>query len=378
MRSRLQEEMRLAYTAMTRARQRVVWTATSAAIDEGERRPSRFLLAASGKTGFDQISGPPRLERGLPVTTAEAQAILRRTLTDPEATATERLAALAALAHPVTALWEASAFSGTAARGPDTGVVVSPVRLSPSQAESYAACPRRYVFERRLGAHDSFSPHAHFGSLIHRVLEVSEGIALNEGMAHAEPAQAMAALDEVWAADADFGSPTLNEAWKNRGRKLLEQMHEKWPGGAAVVVASERKLHLEIDGISWSGRADRIERHQPNRLRIVDYKTSTTQPTKAEAAESLQLGFYVLAAANDPELVEIGMPDAAQFWHPLVTSPVREFDLKNLDTVVGTLKTIGQGILAEEWPATPGAHCKNCPVRLLCPAWPEGREAYVP
>jgi superfamily I DNA/RNA helicase/RecB family exonuclease len=378
MRSRLQEEMRLAYTAMTRARQRVVWTATSAAIDEGERRPSRFLLAASGKTGFDQITAPPRLEHEVPVTTTEAQAMLRRTLTDPAATATERLAALAALAHPVTSLWDASGFSGTAARGPDTGVVVSPVRLSPSQAESYSDCPRRYVFERRLGAGDNFSPHAHFGSLIHRVLEISEGVALNEGLAHAELAQAMVALDQVWADDADFGSPTLNEAWKNRGRKLLKQMHEKWPGGAAAVVASERKLHLEIDGIRWSGRADRIERHQPNRLRIVDYKTSTSQPTKAQAADSLQLGFYILAAANDSELVEMGMPDAAEYWHPMVKSPVREFELKNLDAVVESLKRIGQGIHAEEWPATPGAYCKNCSVRLLCPAWPEGREAYVP
>jgi superfamily I DNA/RNA helicase/RecB family exonuclease len=378
MRSRLQEEMRLAYTAMTRARQRVVWTATSAAIDEGERRPSRFLLAASGKTSFDQITAPPRLEHEVPVTTTEAQAMLRRTLTDPAATAIDRLAALTALAHPVTSAWDASGFAGTAARGPDTGVVVSPVRLSPSQAESYSDCPRRYVFERRLGAGDTFSPHAHFGSLIHRVLEISEGLALNEGLAHAQLAQAVAALDKVWAADADFGSPTLNEAWKNRGRKLLKQMHERWPGGAAAVVASERKLHLEIDGIRWSGRADRIERYRPNRLRIVDYKTSTSQPTKAEAADSLQLGFYILAAAKDSELVELGMPDAAEYWHPMVKSPVREFDVNNLDVVVESLKRIGQGIHAEEWPATPGAYCKNCSVRLLCPAWPEGREAYVP
>lgn len=378
MRSRLQEEMRLAYTAMTRARQRVVWTATSAAIDEGERRPSRFLLAASGKSGFDQITAPPRHDQEIPVTITEAQALLRRTLTDPEANAADRLAALAALAHPVTSVWDASGFSGTAARGPDSGVVVSPIRLSPSQAESYSDCPRRYVFERRLGAGDTFSPHAHFGSLIHRVLEISEGLALNQGLAHAELAQAIGALEDVWAADADFGSPTLNEAWKNRGRKLLKRMHERWPGGAASVVASERNLHLDIDGIKWSGRADRIERHQPARLRVVDYKTSTSQPTKAEAADSLQLGFYVLAAANDSELIEIGIPDAAEYWHPMVNAPVREFDLKNLDAVVGSLKRIGRGILAEEWPATPGVHCKNCSVRLLCPAWPEGREAYVP
>lgn len=377
-RLRLQEEMRLAYTAMTRARQRVIWTATTAAIDEGERRPSRFLLAASGKGAFDEIKAPPQFEHDIPVTITEAQAMLRRHLTNPAVVAAQRLAALATVAHPASSAWDAAVFAGTPARGPDIGIVRSPMKLSPSQAESYSACPRRYVFERRLGAGDTFSPHAHFGSLIHRVLEISEGLALSEGLAHADFDHAMATLDEVWSTEADFGSPTLNEAWKNRGRLLLKQLHERWPGGGAAVVASERTLHLEIDGISWAGRADRIELHRPNRLRIVDYKTSTSPPTRAESAESLQLGFYVLAAANDAELAEIGIPDAAQYWYPMAKSAIRDFDLKNLDAVIGSLKEIGQGILSEEWPATPGAQCKTCPVRLVCPAWPEGREAYVP
>jgi superfamily I DNA/RNA helicase/CRISPR/Cas system-associated exonuclease Cas4 (RecB family) len=376
-RFRLQEEMRLAYTAMTRARQRVVWTATSAAIDEGERRPSRFLLAASGFSDFGHIKAPPRIQSEAPATTSEAQAMLRKTLTDPVAPAVERLAALAALANPVTSAWDASTFAGTAARGADTGVITDSISLSPSQAESYADCPRRYVFERRLGAGDTFSPHAHFGSLIHRVLEISERSALEAGLARSELGQALAALEQVWAEEADFGTPTLNEAWKGRGQKLLSRMNDNWPGDQASVVASEEKLELEIDGITWRGRADRIEQYEPDRLRVVDYKTSTTQPTKAEAAESLQLGFYLLAVAANPELAGLGDADAAQFWHPMVDQPIREFDLKNLPMVIDRLRAIGQGILAERWPATPGVHCKNCSVMSLCPAWPEGREAYV-
>jgi superfamily I DNA/RNA helicase len=377
-RFRLQEEMRLAYTAMTRARQRVIWTATSAAIDEGERRPSRFLLAASGQADFEHIGGPARPELDVPVTAAEAQVMLRRVLTDPGASATERLAAVAVLAHPATSGWDAAGFAGAAPRGPDTGVIETPVRLSPSQAESYAACPRRYVFERRLGAGDNFSAHAHFGSLVHRVLELSERIALQEGVAHADLTQALEALEKVWEANADFGTPTLNEAWKGRGRTLLTRLYRRWPGKDASVVASERTFRLDIAGITWSGRADRVERHQPGRLRIVDYKTSSSQPTLAEAAASLQLGFYILGATADPELTDLGMPDAAQFWHPMVDQPVREFDLRNLEEVTGRLEAIGRGILAEEWPSTPGRHCQSCPVLLVCPAWPEGREAYLP
>ena len=379
MRFRLQEEMRLAYTAMTRAKQRVVWTATSAAIDEGERRPSRFLLAASGHSSFRDI-GPPQTDaHRRPITSAEAQAALRRTLTDPSAPAVERLSALSTLCDPSGDRWSAVTFAGAAERGPDTGVVTSPFRLSPSQAETYDRCPRQYAFERRLGAGDTFSPYAHYGSLIHLVLELSEAQAIVIQQPHNTLSDTLEILERVWASEADFGSPVINDAWKAKGRALLTKMHEKWPGGNAVPTHTEKSFELEIDGITWLGRADRIERHQAGQLRVIDYKTGSRQPTLAEASESLQLGFYLLAAAADPELSAQGRPTEAEFWHPAApgTNPVRKFDPNNLELVESKLRTIGAGISAEAFPATPGVHCGYCSVRLICPAWPEGREAFV-
>ena len=377
MKFRLQEEMRLAYTAMTRARRRVVWTATSAAIDEGERRPSRFMLAASGHSSFREIGSPQAGSDQRPITSAEVQARLRRIVTDPSAPAVERLSALATLCDPPRGLWSAATFAGAPERGPDTGVVSPPFRLSPSQAEVYDRCPRQYAFERRLGAGDTFSPYAHYGSLIHLVLERSEAGAIEAGQPHNTLPQALAVLDEVWAGEADFGSPVRNEAYKAKARDLLTKMHDKWPGGDAVPTHTEKKFELNIGGITWTGRADRIEQHRPGQLRVIDYKTGSTQPTIPQAKESLQLGFYLLAAAADPELTSHGRPTQAQYWHPVKDQPVREFDPANLELVAARLQRIGAGITAEEWPATPGGQCKNCTVRLICPAWPEGREAYV-
>jgi superfamily I DNA/RNA helicase/RecB family exonuclease len=379
MRFRLQEEMRLAYTAMTRAKRRVIWTATSAAIDEGERRPSRFLLAASGRSSFSDI-GPPQADpHQRPITSAEAQAALRRTLTDPSAPPVERLSALSTLCDPSGDRWSAVTFAGAAERGPDTGVVTAPFRLSPSQAEMYDRCPRQYAFERRLGAGDTFSPYAHYGSLIHLVLELSEARAIVIQQPHNTLSETLEILDQVWAREADFGSPVVNDAWKEKGRALLTKMHENWPGGTAIPTHTEKGFELEIDGIKWIGRADRIERQLAGQLRVIDYKTSSRQPTIPEASESLQLGFYLLAAAADSDLAAQGRPTEAEFWHPAAGSanPVRKFDPANLELVESKLRTIGAGIAAEAWPATPGVHCKFCSVRLICPAWPEGREAFV-
>jgi RecB family exonuclease len=215
--------------------------------------------------------------------------------------------------------------------------------------------------------------------LIHLVLERSEASAIVIQQPHNTLTDTLDILEEVWASEADFGSPVLNDAWKAKGRDLLTKMYAKWPGGNAIPTHTEKGFELEIAGITWVGRADRIERHQAGQLRVIDYKTGSRQPTVADASESLQLGFYLLAAAADPELTAHGRPTEAEFWHPAVsgTNPVRKFDPQNLELVESKLRTIGVGIAAEEWPATPGVHCGYCSVRLICPAWPEGREAFV-
>jgi superfamily I DNA/RNA helicase/CRISPR/Cas system-associated exonuclease Cas4 (RecB family) len=380
-RARLQEEMRLAYTAMTRARRRVVWSATSAGLDETENRPSRFLLAAAGVSQVDELVSPPA-EATRPLTAAAAQAFLRRTLTDAAAPAPARVAALAALSHPPAGdWWEPRRFPGVAERGPDHGVISLPIVLSPSQADSYESCPRRYVLEKRLGLQGGDSPYAQFGRLIHTVLERAESAARVSGLPHAQLETALAKLAEVWAKEADFGSPVLTEAWEMRGAKLLTILYEAWPPPEGTeLLAVEKSLEWTLDEIKWWGRADRIERLPTGGLRVIDYKTTTSPPTTGEAAESLQLGFYLCAVADDPEMAAWGEPEAAQMWFPLggKRPAVRDFEVAKLEGVGHRLLEVERGIKAEEWPARPSKDCGRCSVKLVCPAWPEGREAYLP
>ncbi|MCP5069673.1 MAG: ATP-dependent helicase, partial [bacterium] len=93
---RLQEERRLAYTAMTRATARVVWTATSVGAETGRGVPSRFLPLVAGVATLADLDST-RPDRGDPVSAREAEADLRRIVADPTASAPGRLAALAAL-----------------------------------------------------------------------------------------------------------------------------------------------------------------------------------------------------------------------------------------------------------------------------------------
>jgi superfamily I DNA/RNA helicase/RecB family exonuclease len=369
----LQEEMRLAYTAMTRARTRVVWTATDAGIDQGERRPSRFLVAAAGVAGLGELS-PPGEEQHEPITITEAEARLRRDLCDPEAPAVRRLAAARLLARPPGPWWDPRGFAGVLAPGPDTPILEKKLRLSPSQAGAYQTCPRQYALERRLRLGDADSPYAQFGTLIHTTLQRAEGEVVGTGRRHADLDDALRHLEAVWN-DADFGSPELTEAWLAKGRALITKLYENWPKHSGVPVALEEKVGANIEGVEWTGFVDRLEETSEG-LRVVDYKTSTRVPTNEEIAASIQLGFYALALAATGRPV-VG----AEMWFPRANTKsvsVRSFEMDNLDALGKEIARITQEVRAEQWQPRVGKHCGRCAFRRACPAWPEGRGAFLP
>ena len=104
--------------------------------------------------------------------------------------------------------------------------------------------------------------------------------------------------------------------------------------------------------------------------------------TRAEASESIQLGYYVLAAGESDALERFGEVTGAEFWHPkqlargsVVTRP---FDMGNLDAVRQRLRAVSDGIREEAFAATPGDHCRTCASRSICPALDDGAEAFAP
>lgn len=372
---RLAEERRLAYTATTRAARHVIWTATSAGIDETDRRPSRFLLA------LDEARPVAVGDEGdeTPVTPLEAEALLRRRLTDPAVGPGIRLAAADVLARrPNRSIRHPLEFAGVRPRGTDQGLVSDGATFSPSQATSYDACPRRYAFERRLGIASEYGRYATFGSLIHDILEQAEKGAVARGDGRSSVEDALDWLDKLFD-DYDMDIGARRAAWYRKATDLLTDLYANWirPGASAVIL--EHTLTMDLNGTRWNGRADRIERQADGELRVVDYKTSSNVPTQAEAAESIQLAFYLAAARQDPDVLAHGTPTEAEYWYPAAPRKKKwvAFDPARLDDVLQSMADIATGIQSEDWTPRLGAHCNSCSVKAVCPLWPEGREAFV-
>jgi superfamily I DNA/RNA helicase/RecB family exonuclease len=371
----VQEEMRIAYTAMTRARSRVVWTATDAGVDQGERRPSRFLLAASGKSTLSDI-GTPRQEELEPISIAEAEVILRRRVGDPASPAATRTAAVSVLARSPRAAWDARYFPGITTKGPDQPILTPGFSMSPSQADSYGRCPRRYAIERRLKLPEPPSSHMTSGSLIHHALELAERRIVGTGKTHGDAEEAIAVLREGWDSGA-FGTPALNRAWLKRAERVVLGLYERWPDSSRPPVELEKEVELGVDGVTWYGVVDRLEQSSEG-LRVVDYKTGTSVPTLEDGAVSVQLGFYTLALnAIFPDTRVV----AAELWFPAKESKsltVRRLDMSRLGEVEETIKELTANVASESWEPRVSSGCNRCGVKSSCPAWPEGRGAYLP
>jgi len=374
---RLQEERRLAYTAMTRATRRVVWTATDSGFDLDGGTPSRFLPLAAGVATVAEIPAHPRGDHR-PITPGQFESHLRRIAADPFAPPPERLAAVDTLAagHDL-GLRSPDRFAGTASRGPDTGIFPVSRPLSPSRAEAYERCPRAYVLEQALGIGSEATSYSLFGTLIHRILEDVETAAVENGAHHGTIEDALAALETTFEPGA-FGGGAYDAAWYGRACDALVNLYTLWPGSGRPV-GLEVSLELERDGTRWRGRADRIEQRDEG-LVDVDYKTGRTVG-KNEAAESLQLGFYLIAAREDPDLGSRGAVTGAEMWFPRApltrSLTTRSFDVASIPAVEERLEAVASGIRRERWAPTPGEACDRCRVRKLCPAVAEGKEAFV-
>ncbi len=366
---RLDEERRLAYTAMTRASSKVVWTATSSDEVDGSIA-SRFLPLVAPVT--------PSSHETAPLTPRSFEASLRRSLNDPLAIDVDRLAAAVVLAKGAEiGLADPLTRYGTLESGSNGNLVPSDLRMSPSQAGSYTDCPRRYAVDRYLMTQSDETDYMRFGTLIHQVLEGTEREASAGGSERSTAADAIVWLARLWD-EYGFGDDAVGLAWRRRAETMLEDMYRLWPSSARPV-DFETPLSLVVGDTPWFGKADRIEATEDG-VSIVDYKTGGVVSVP-EAAESIQLGYYAMAAAENPEVTTHGEVVGAEFWYPRElrkhSIATRHFDMDNLDAVRETMIEIATAIRAEEFDPVPGKRCSSCHIELVCPARSAGQGAFT-
>lgn len=254
------------------------------------------------------------------------------------------------------------------------------LRLSASQLDTYAECPRRYLYEYPLRIRGDANVWADFGTLVHDILEAFIGRDAEETDLSWDRLVALA--EDHWHDDIAQYRPQREEL----RRDLIDVLAKWWDaegsqiGKTLEVLKAERSFSIEVAGHTITGRIDRVDRADDGvGIRILDYKTSKQPKPESEMDTDLQLRMYHLAALRDPELAALGSPTQLRLLFLRDMKPRDQEIRPDHEAVsVGLVEEMAARILEEGFEPRAGEHCRRCEVRRLCPLWPEGRESDVP
>ncbi|WP_285731544.1 ATP-dependent DNA helicase [Nocardiopsis sp. ATB16-24] len=362
----LDEERRLFYVALTRARRTLVVTAVGG--EDTDERPSRFLSEMG-------VGEPEPVSTGLRwLSLPSLVADLRSVVTDLRAPEPLREAAARHLAR--------LAEEGVRGADPSEWYALTPfsddrpladaqdtIRVSPSQVESFTNCQLRWLLERVAGASSGDAASA-LGTVVHAVaVLVAQG---------STPEEISGRMDEIWA-DLDFGGPWQSRAQRDRADTMVRKLIDWEAANDRELVVTEEGFRVDVGGIEITGRVDRLERDDQGRAVVVDIKTGRN---KAEdLARHPQLGVYQMAVLQgafarlgltEPggaSLVQVGekiKKAREQAQPPLGEDPDPGW--------AGTLvREVAAGMGGSRFTATRHKGCRSCAVRSCCPVQDEGR-----
>ena len=163
--------------------------------------------------------------------------------------------------------------------------------MSPSKVEAFDTCSLRWFLESAVGVSSTTGPAQVVGTLVHALAELGSGAdALDEA---ALTARLDAALPEL-----DLGAPWAVRQRRTEAIAQLRKFLDWQRGSARRLVGTELAVAVPVgERAVLSGRVDRLERDSAGRAVVVDLKTGSSKPGRAELARHPQLGVYQLAVA---------------------------------------------------------------------------------
>jgi DNA helicase-2/ATP-dependent DNA helicase PcrA len=327
-----QEERRLFYVAMTRARD---------------------SLHIYGKQGTGRDKTPPGFMREL-IANPGLQPWLRSRPALPSQPELIEIAAAADPAYPegsrLPAWLELPAIEGLDSR------------LSASAVETYETCPLQFKFEREWKLARQVHAAMQYGAAMHRVLRTFYDSA-RVGRIKNDEELLQLFRDDLSAAGIqdEYQLHLYLELGVKQLRNFLAGTRSD---PTPEVLHTEEWFDVQIAGTKVIGRIDRMDRAADGSVNIVDYKTGKAR-SQEDADESLQLSIYAMAAYE-----KWGYRVGALVFHNLegnvlVLSKRSEFQLEEARERV---RAVARGIAAGNFKPTPDFYCNFCAFRGLCPA----------
>ncbi len=242
--------------------------------------------------------------------------------------------------------------------------------LSYSQLDTFKRCPLQYKYKNILRIPAAKSHAASFGSSIHSTLR---NFYLNQVQGKKQTQKdLLILLEQNWVAEG-YQSKKHELSLKKRAKKYLRDFYKKSfdPRRLPLAIETNFKIPLKA-GLIVGGKIDRVDKLAGNKIEIIDYKTGENPPDQKSLDRDLQLSVYALAATSPgiynkrPEEVILSL-----YFFDGQKKISTERTVKQLKETKEEILKTAEEITKSDFQPTPGTSfpCSFCEYRLLCDAW---------
>lgn len=321
----LQEERRLFYVALTRAKESVYLTWAKDYGGTREKKPSRFL---------DEIKQPSQ--------DIKADQIKEPAEVDKKASKVE---------YPM------------------------PKSFSFSQLKAYESCPRQYFYNFIAKVPSRGNAVFSFGKTMHATLQKFYQVVIdqnNGGQADLFdqkkkikfPSQKdlLEFYDESWIDDW-YQSAEQKEKYRLEGTSILKEYYKLHKEKFPIPLFLEKGFTIKVGDYSVRGVFDRVDSDKQGNWSIIDYKTGKPKD-KLSFEDKKQLFIYQIAAR---EVFDVAVKDLS-FYYLTNNSDISFVGSdKDIQKTKDWIQKTIEDILSQDFTAKPGFVCGTCDYNKICP-----------
>lgn len=235
-----------------------------------------------------------------------------------------------------------------------------PSFVSYTQLSTYETCGLKYKYNYILKIPTPPNHALTFGDTIHKTLkEFHTQLLFNDKLT----------LDDLLKIYQDNWDPNgyISEEHKNErfedGKKILAKYFEKNKKTKVTPKALEQSFNLNIAGTRLYGKIDRVDPLPSGGVEIIDYKTGKSRDQK-DVDKDEQLTIYAIGAKEslkmNPEKLSLYFVESGEKVTTSRTDQQISDEKEKVADLVGKIKS-------GNFTATPGMHCGFCDYKDICP-----------
>jgi len=241
------------------------------------------------------------------------------------------------------------------------------LNFSYSQLQSYKLCPLQYKYQYLLRIPTAPSAAVSFGNTIHKTLQkFYQQFFQNKNIGIKE-------MLEIYQGNwipLGYASSSHETRMKKEGEKILKIYLEKFHKKNIVTIDLEKLFKIKLtNDIYLTGKIDRVDRLKNNQIEIIDYKTGK-KPEEKELKKDLQLTIYALAA-TDKGLYKKRLNQVRLTFYYLQTMEKVSLykTINDLKSIKADVEKIISQIRNNDFNPKVGPWCDFCPYKIICEAW---------